>query len=231
MQEAEIAYIVKEDVPDEALRASEGPALSPVLEAIFSGRQSESAPADKKKEEEFKKQVNDLVNLLKSPDESVREQALAQLRDIGKRALPVLADRLTDTDHAIRFQVSKLFLDMKPKEAIKAMIEAMYAASPEQGGAPQYLEYYLRHIQLALRDATGVSAAYNPLAATQAGVVQQYVDWYNENWDKLPPQVTDPPLDKDDPDYQTKFKEARALKLTRRTLRPPSFAGAEGAAQ
>ena len=59
------------------------------------------------------------------------------------------------------------------------------------------------------------------MALVQDGL-KAYIDWYNANYDRLPPQVSDPVIEPTDPEYGKKLKEARKLDLVKRDWpRPP----------
>ncbi|MBN1808663.1 MAG: HEAT repeat domain-containing protein [Planctomycetes bacterium] len=229
LQQEQVAYIEKEEVPEEELKGAGEPELSPVLRAIAEKVASKTADTGKGgKPSQEEKQAKSFLALLKDPDEGVRAQGAAALAGMGNAAVPYLVEALGDKNNAYRYQVSKVLYEIRPRQAIKPMLEAMYAASPEQGPAPHFLQQYLVNLRNTLRATTGQQFNYQPDLASQAAAMKKWVEWYEKNWEKLPEQMTDPKIEKDDPEYKKKFEEGRKLNLARRAFTPDSLAGAAG---
>lgn len=218
LPDTEVAYIEKERVPDEEF-VNVPPPPSPVLEALKAAKGSVGAKTEAKDKTE--ERVKQLLPLLKDDDAGVRAEATEALLSIGQKAVPFLLPHIDSTDAALRLGVSNIIAELKPRNATRQLLEALYAASPAQGPAPYYQQQYLMNLNAALVAATGQNFFYMPTLDTQEALAK-WVDWYKANAMLLPAQIGDPekPEKADDPAYLAKLAKARELKTIRKSLAP-----------
>ncbi|GMV84035.1 MAG: hypothetical protein AMXMBFR7_52190 [Planctomycetota bacterium] len=176
----------------------------------------------KEKKEAFDKAVKGLG----SEKPSDREAAKAKLKSLGKDVIPGLANLLQHADAETRRTACDLLSDFNAKNAIKQLVETLYAVMPGSGQAASYQRQYVRSLKTALQTTTGQSfISVEPSSPLVQDGLKKYIDWYNANFDRLPPQIGEPEIEPTDPKYYEKLKEARALKLEKREWpRPPMSA-------
>jgi hypothetical protein len=221
LPQSEIAYVEKEKVNEEELKPGQ-PELSPILEAWEAAKGAQQS-GGQAKQEEAAQQVKQLVELFKDPDATVRNQAVDTLVTMGSKATPYLLPFLDSDDMATRLHVSAVLAQSKPKDAVRQLLQALYAGSPPAGRAPYYMTDYLTNINTALMAATGQNFYYLPNIDTQFEAVDKYVEWYKANVMTLPPQIGDPQKKEGEEDkaYQDRVAKARELKLARKSFVAP----------
>jgi len=222
LPQTEIAYIEKEKVNEEDLKAGE-PELSAVLKAWEAAKGKKEEAGTETKPDETAQQVQQLVGLFKDPDTTVRDQAVQSLVAMGSKATPHLLKYLEDSDPAIRLHTSAVLAQTKPKDAVRQLLETLYAGSPPQGRAPYYMVEYLMNINTALVGVTGQNFYYIPNIDTQFEAVDKFVEWYKANVTTLPAQIGDPKKKEGEEDkaYEERVAKARQLKLARRSFEAP----------
>jgi len=227
LRESDVAYIEKEEVPDSEFQpTAREPELSPVQKAILEKMQGTQGPKTQESDADADmKKAKGLLTLLKDKDEAIRQQGIAALKEMGKKAVPALVEALKDPDNTFRYQVAKFINEIQPKEATKQILEALYAISPDTGIVPRFLKLYALSLRDTLRSMTGQFFNYQPELGTQKEAIRKWVDWYNENWKNLPPQIGDPVKEdgQAEEEYQKKLEEARKLKLTKVNFIPDSL--------
>ncbi|MBE7465173.1 MAG: hypothetical protein HS116_16980 [Planctomycetes bacterium] len=176
----------------------------------------------KEKKDAFDKAVKGLG----SEKPSDREAAKAKLKSLGKDVIPGLAKLLQHSDAETRRTACDLLNDLNAKNAIKQLVETLYAVMPGSGQAASYQRQYVRSLKTALQTTTGQAfISVEPSSPLVQDGLKKYVEWYNANFDRLPPQIGEPEIEPTDPKYYEKLKEARALKLEKREWpRPPMSA-------
>jgi hypothetical protein len=110
----------------------------------------------------------------------------------------------------------KLIGVMNGRNCIKRVVEIFYATMPESGQVATYNVPYIRVIKTTLEQLTGqtfITGEANKPQVQEA--LKKYVEWYNANWEKLVKQIGEPDLDITDPEYTSKLRDARKLKLTK----------------
>ena len=221
LPQSEVAYIEKEQVNEADLKAGE-PELSAVLEAWKSAKGTEGA-GTQTKPDQTAQQVQQLVALFKDPDATVRNQAIQELVTLGPKATPFLLGYMQDSDTATRLHTSAVLAQTKPREAVRQLLEALYAGSPAEGRAPYFMNDYLTNINTALVGATGQNFYYLSNIDTQFEAVDKFVEWYKASVMTLPPQIGDPQKKEGEEDkaYQDRIAKARELKLARRSFVAP----------
>lgn len=179
-----------------------------------------AVPKDKK--DAFDKAVKGLG----SEQPSEREASKAKLKALGKDVIPGLAKLLQHSDAETRRTACDILNDLNAKNAIKQLVETLYAVMPGAGQAASYQRQYVRSLKTALQTTTGQAfISVEPSSPLVQDGLKKYVEWYNANFDRLPPQIGEPEIEPTDPKYYEKLKEARALKLEKREWpRPPMSA-------
>ncbi|MBI3831786.1 MAG: hypothetical protein HY291_19855 [Planctomycetes bacterium] len=167
--------------------------------------------------------AQDDIERLGSTDPGERRAARSDLSGWGKPVIPVLVEGLYAQNPLARTNCATLLGDMSAQNAVKYLIEAFYSAMPDSGQAATYQRTFVRGLKEALEKTTGRAfirvEARSPIM--QEGL-QQYIRWYNENFDRLPRQVGEPEIALTDPDYMAKIRILRQLVLQKRGWeRPP----------
>ena len=190
------------------------------------GKAAEGENAEAKKPEvspELKKIFDDAMVQLDSEDPTERAAGKQAIEEAGTGIIPALVEGLNHKRTEARAAVADLLGTMSARNTVKQLIESFYAALPDSGRPAAYQTVFIRALGNALSNLTGqtfiTTEAKNELVQ---GACQQYVDWYNSNYDRLPKQVGEAEIKPTDPDYVAKLKEARKLKLEKREWpRPP----------
>lgn len=171
---------------------------------------------------EEKKKFEELMQALDTDDPNARASAQSELGALGTKAIAAIVDGLQHKRVEARASCATLLSQMNARNAVKQLIEVLYAALPEKGEAATYQVVFIRALKVALASTTGQSfitvEADKPLV--QDGL-KKYIAWYNENFDRLPPQIDEELIEPTDPDYMKKLKEQRALKLEKKEWPKP----------
>jgi hypothetical protein len=155
-------------------------------------------------------------------DDAARRAARAEIRAMGAGVLPYLVAGSNYPHVEARAACMALIGELNGRNATKQVIEAFYAAMPESGAAPTYQTPFLQEIKRTLAAITGQSFIEVSMRRSLAREgLDEYVAWYDANWDRLPPQLGEPKLDPTSPDYMKQLREARALKLEHRSWPVP----------
>ena len=164
-----------------------------------------------------------LLEKMTSTDESVRTGAADEVASLGEGVLPYLAAGIQHANAEARTECMRLVGRLNGKSMVKQVIEVFYSAVPEKDRPATYQVGFLQAIKTTLPVLTGES--FINVDAKDRLIVEglhKYIDWYNQNYDRLPPQLGEPKIAPTDPDYVAKLKKARELKLERRDWpRPP----------
>ncbi|MFH0939673.1 MAG: hypothetical protein V1899_10400 [Planctomycetota bacterium] len=174
---------------------------------------------DKVKESIFMSALEKLAN----NDETVRRAAQDEIIALGAESLPYVVAGINHTNVNARSVCMTLVSQFNGRSAIKQVIEVFFSAMPETGEAATWQVPFIRAIKSTLPAISGQSFITGEAnnVSVQNGLTK-YIDWYQANYDRLPPQLGEPKLDATDPEYDKKLKEARALKLAKRSWpRPP----------
>ncbi|HYF51804.1 MAG TPA: hypothetical protein VEJ63_20475 [Planctomycetota bacterium] len=158
-----------------------------------------------------------------SEDEAKRTEAKAELAALGAEALPYFVAGIWHSNVSARTACMNLVGQMNGRFAIKHVIEVFYAAMPEEGRAATYQVPFIRAIMTTL---PGISGQTFISVEAKSELVQdglkKYIEWYNSNFDRLPPQLGEKKIEATDPEYTEKLKKARALELKKKSWpRPP----------
>jgi hypothetical protein len=165
------------------------------------------------KEEAFAAALGRLATM----DEAARLAAEAEIRALGPQVMPYLVAGCYQPFVEARAACMKLIGELNGRNAIKQTIEALYAAMPESGAAATYQVPFLQEVKRTLAALTGQSFIEVSMRRSLAREgLDDYIAWYNANWDRLPLQLGEPKLDPTSADYVKQLKEARALKLEHR---------------
>jgi hypothetical protein len=174
---------------------------------------------DKVKEAAFMAALDQLAN----PSEEQRQPAKTQIAAMGAPVLPYLAAGACHINVDARTECMNLIGQLNGQSVVKQVVEVFYAAMPESGPAATYQVPFIRAIKMTLPAISGESFNFGePNKMSVQTALKQYITWYNDNYDRLPPQVSDPQIEPTDPEYTRKLKEARQLKLVKiEWPRPP----------
>lgn len=168
----------------------------------------------------------DLLSQLGQPDnQAAVDTAKSQILSMGKDVLPYVVAGCYHANAGTRAQCMKMLGQIDGnKTATKQAIEVFYAAMPTDGKAAWYQVQFIDAVKDTLPIITGQS--FITVQARDSMVqngLKQYVDWYNANFQALPPQVGEKKVDQTDKDYVKKITESRKLKLEKREWpAPPS---------
>jgi hypothetical protein len=173
----------------------------------------------KEKEEIFMAQLA----RMESTNPDVRAAARSAVASMGPDALPYVVAGIQHQNVEARSTCMSLVGQLNGRTAVKQVIEVFYSAMPENDAAPSYQVPFIRSIKETLPAITGQSFIYvQPDKALVTDGLKKYVAWYNENYDRLPPQLGEPKIEATDPDYAKKLKEARKLKLEKKSWPRPA---------
>lgn len=171
--------------------------------------------------------------LAESDDPAVRRDGKERLRALGSVVVPDLAKALGGSTAEARAICAELLGDFGARNAIKALLESFYSVMPEEGEVAWFQRPYIRALRDALPRLTGMAfPGVEPRSPLVQEALRAYLGWYDQNFDLLPPQLGEPELDRQDPDYMAKLEELRALVLVKRAYpAPPALAEAESATE
>lgn len=171
--------------------------------------------------------------LAEGDDPAVRRDGKERLRAIGPVIVPDLAKALDGPSAEARAICAELLGDFGARNAIKALLESFYSVMPEEGEVAWFQRPYIRALRDTLPRLTGLAfPGVEPRSPLVQEALRAYLGWYDQNFDLLPPQLGEPYLDPQDPDYLAKLEELRALVLVKRASpTPPALAEAESATE
>ena len=174
---------------------------------------------DKAKEKVFMYALEKLAN----SDESVRNEARNDISDLGPGAIPYVVAGLQSENVEVRAACMRLLGQFDARSAVKASLEAFYAAMPDRGAAAEFQVPFIRAAKETMPVLTDERfIEVDPKSAQVQDGLRQYVEWYNTHFDKIPAQLGEPKLDTTDKDYAAKLKDARALKLAKKKFKDPA---------
>ncbi len=164
--------------------------------------------------------------LLESDNPAERGRAKSALVGLGKDIIPEMILGLNHKDERVRVACCDVLGSLNARNAVKFLIETLYAVLPEKGNAAAYHRGYIRSLKTTLASTSGQAFInVEPNSAFVQDGLLKYIEWYEVNYDRLPPQVGEVEVDPTDPDYVKKLKDARKLVLKKRTWpRPPMSA-------
>jgi len=170
-------------------------------------------------------QFMDVMNALATPNPDIRARAKSQMLAFGPEVLPYALAAAQHTNVEARAAAMDVIGQLpNSSEAIKPVIEMMYSALPESGEPASYQVPYLRAAKTTLHKVAGQSFInVEPSSALIQVGMKSAIDWYKANLDRLPKQITDPKLDATDPEFVTKLRKARELKLLKREWPRPAM--------
>jgi hypothetical protein len=160
---------------------------------------------------------------LNTMEEAPRQAAEAEISALGGGAMPYLVAGCYDTSISTRSSCMQLIGRLSGRNAVKQVVEIFYSAIPAEGEPATFQGPFLDAIRTTLPAISGQDFfTADPRRPIVQEFVKRYVAWYNDNFDRLAPQLGEPKIESTDPDYMKKIKESRALKLEKRSWpRPP----------
>ncbi|MCK6474708.1 MAG: hypothetical protein L6R28_23555 [Planctomycetes bacterium] len=174
-------------------------------------------------DEKLKASYDEAFAKIDSDNPAERSEGRSALSALGKDIIPELIKGLNHIRAETRGICAELLGEFSARNAAKAMVESFYANMPDKGACAWYVRPYINSLKSALPKVTGQSyigvESRSPLVQD---ALKQYVDWYNGNYDRLPPQVGEEVVDPTDPEYMDKIQKARALQLARKSWPRPA---------
>jgi len=195
------------------------------------GEKKEGAAEEKPKKvnrpeltQDEKDRIEDLMKDMDTNDPDARGKAKEKLEKIGTKVIASLTDGLYHKRTEARAACATLLGQMNARNAVKQLIEVFYAAVPDKGEPATYQVVFLRGVKTALMSTTGESYLNHEMdkPLVQDGL-KKYIEWYEKNFDRLPPQIDEPEIEPTDAEYLKKIKEARALKLVKKEWPRPEL--------
>jgi hypothetical protein len=172
---------------------------------------------DKAKEQKFIEDLDKLANA------DTSAAAKGEILGMGKEVLPYVIAGCMHASADTRTACMKMLGQIPDnKAATKQAIEVFYAAMPTDGKAAWFQVQFIDAVKETLPIITGQTFI---TVQARDSLVQQglkgYIDWYNANFQSLPPQLGEKKFDKTDADYVKKVAESRKLKLQKRDFPSP----------
>jgi hypothetical protein len=170
----------------------------------------------------------DLLKQLSAAEQEKRDLAKAQIGALGTAVLPYAVAGCYDDSVEARAACMKVIGEQNGRNATKQVIEVFYAAMPDSGQAEDFQIPFIRAAKETLIVITGQSfiTVEPDMPQVQDGL-KQYVEWYNKNMERLPPQLGEGQVEPTDPDYMDKIKSSRVLKLAKKSWPRPRTAADE----
>jgi hypothetical protein len=159
-----------------------------------------------------------------------RDAAKNEIAALGAPVIPYVVAGCYDGNVDARTACMSLLGQLSARNAVKQAIEVFFAAMPESGEPASYQVPFLRAVRTTLPILTGQSFInVEPSSSLVQNGLRDYIKWYEDNYDRLPPQLGEKKLDATDPEYLEKLQEARKLKLEKKSWpRPPMSADMVG---
>ncbi|MGD0094061.1 MAG: hypothetical protein ABSE73_29480, partial [Planctomycetota bacterium] len=180
-------------------------------------------PTNAKRMKKEKEQA--FLDLLKQAGSEEQEQlnlTESQIAAMGPAILPYAVAGCYDDSVGARTVCMKVIGGLNGRNAIKQAIEVFYAAMPATDQAQDFQQPFIQAIKETLTVITGKAFITTgpDMPQVQDGL-RQYIDWYNKEMERLPPQLGEMKIDATDPDYAEKVKQARALNLAKKSFPQP----------
>ncbi|MCW8132205.1 MAG: hypothetical protein KIS92_17795 [Planctomycetota bacterium] len=176
--------------------------------------------------EEEKKLIEDVAERLDTDDPNAREAAKGDLAKMGNKAIAAAVDGLMHKRVEARAAYASMLGDLRARTATKQLIEALYSVMPEDkdGEAPTYQVLFVRALKVSLANVTGESFInVEPDKPMVQEGLRKYIEWYNANFDRLPPQIDEELIEPNDPEYMDKIKKMRELNLVKKAYPRPAL--------
>lgn len=200
------------------------------------GKEGEKTAGDGKKEEkppkknrpdyteDEKKHIAELMDKMDTDDPNQRGLAKAELAKMGPRVVAALVDGLQHKRVEARAACATLLGELNARNSVKQQIEVFFSAMPDRGEAATYQVIFIRALKVSLAATTGQSFInVEPDKPMIQDGLKKYIDWYNANFDRLPPQIDEEEIEPTDPEYMQKLTKQRALKLEKKQWPRPAL--------
>jgi hypothetical protein len=164
-----------------------------------------------------------------SADPSDRTQAIETLHSAGDPGLAILVeDGLYNAIPSIRTRAADLLGTWGGQRVLKPLIEAFYSAAYPT--LPSYQIDYVQTLAGQLSRLTNQDFYFYARRSARAPeVAAAMISWWDQNWDRVPPQLGEPELDPTHSGYKEMLKIERSLALIHRDFAgsnlPPEIAG------
>jgi len=162
----------------------------------------------------------DAVNALGFENTDSRADAHRILTSAGDEGLAVLLERgLYHPVPSVRTGAVRMLGTLGGKRVLKPLLEAFFAAAAPT--VPPYQVSYVDALASVISNVTGQNFSYYARRSARGPeVASAMVQWWNQNWQSLPPQLGEPELDLRTPSNVSYVKEFRQL-----NLQPRQFGG------
>lgn len=176
---------------------------------------------DSAKEGQFMRALDALASAGAGNTDAINK-AKGDISSLGAEALPYVVAGTQHQNVDARSACMSLIPQMDGKRAVKQVIEVFYSAMPAEGRAAWYQVQFIDKIRETLTAITGQTyiSVQSKDALVQDGL-QKYIEWYNQVYLTLPPQLGEKKISQTDPDYGKKIAELRKLKLNKRDWPSP----------
>ena len=171
---------------------------------------------------EFQEFCKDAFKRLDVEDPTERAAVKGEFVAKGPKIIPALVEGLNHRRSEARQACAEALGELRAQNATKWMIEAIFSAVPAKGRPLPWQVPFLRGLKDGLTAITGQAfITVEPSSAQIQDGIQKYIEWYNANFQFLPPQVGEAAIEPTDPDYVEKLKKARALVLAKKDYPVP----------
>lgn len=176
-------------------------------------------------ERELADRLKALVEEMASEDPETRSRARLAIESEGEKAVPALTEALSHGSTFVRTTAAVLLGGLGARASVRDMIVALRSAVPELAKVKPWQRAFVRALRDGLRGITGRNFGLRHRGARQRGAVDGWVKWWDgeasedepgavpkgacADWDT--PQLGEPELDEDDPEYARKLWEARRV--------------------
>lgn len=191
------------------------------------GKKKEEKPPKKNRPdytEDEKKHIAELMDKMDTDDPNQRGLAKAELAKMGPRVVAAVVDGLQHKRVEARAACATLLSELNARNSVKQQIEVFFSALPDKGEAATYQVVFIRALKVSLAATTGQQFInVEPDKPMIQDGLKKYIDWYNANFDRLPPQIDEEEIEPTDPEYMDKLKKQRALKLEKKQWPRPAL--------
>ena len=149
-------------------------------------------------------------------DATARLNAREQLTEAKDAGLAALIEYGLYSEHPdMRARSAELLGELGGRRVLKHLVEAFYSAA--QPTIPPYQREYMRVLMREISRLTGNDYTVYIRGTTLAPkLADEMVQWWNANYNQLPPQLGEPALDLKAPDYTASLKRLRTLTLEKK---------------
>lgn len=157
--------------------------------------------------------IPQLSEFAESGDRSAAEETLRAAGPVGLSALYQYG--LYNAIPSVRTRAAQLLGEQGGQKAIKPLIEAFYSAA-----SPTIAPYQVQYVETLANQLARLTGQdyyfYARRTARAPEIAAGMLDWWNSNWQNVPPQLGEPKLDPTRRDYAELLRKVRTLNLIHR---------------